>query len=205
MPLQRLMSDIGFADLIKRARRVHSASSDFDLNPEFGSPAGGVLRAAAVLLPFVETSDGLHLILTKRSTALRHHPGQIAFPGGKVDAGDAGPHDAALREAEEEIGLARGNVEILADMPVHETITGFRITPVLGRVRATFDPSPEAGEVDEIFMVPYGFLGNSDVYSVQSRFWQGKRRFYYTAPWGPYYIWGATARILRALAETGDA
>jgi len=198
------MRDAGFSDLVFRARQVRSASSDYDLHPDFRSPPPRNLRPAAVLLAFFEAPDGLRLILTKRSAALRHHPGQIAFPGGKVDSGDAGPHGAALREAEEEIGLARENVEILADMPAHETITGFSIVPVLGRIRATFDPVPEAGEVEEVFSVPYSHLSQPDAFTVESRFWQGRRRYYYTIPWGPYYIWGATARILRALAGAGD-
>jgi hypothetical protein len=86
-------------------------------------------------------------------------------------------------------------------LPSHETVTGFTVTPVLGHVRGGFDPVPEAGEVDEVFEVPFDHVMDRTRYVVQSRFWRGQRRHYYTVPYGPYYIWGATARILRALAD----
>lgn len=176
-------------------------TSDHDLNPDFVLPEGRVLRPAAVLVAVRPSERGLRLILTKRSSRLRHHPGQIAFPGGKLDAGDAGPEAAALREAEEEIGLPRAAVEVLGTLPSHETVTGFVITPVLGHVRAAFDPVPEQGEVEEAFDVPFAHVTEPANFTVQSRFWRGQRRHYYTVPYGPYYIWGATARILRALAD----
>lgn len=178
-----------------------AASSDFDLNPDVVLPDGRKLRSAGVLVALRMVGDRPHVILTKRSSALRHHPGQIAFPGGKVDPGDADATDAALREATEEIGLPRDAVEVLGALPVHETVTGFTITPVLARIVADFDPVPEPGEVDEVFAVPLAHLADPGNYVVQSRRWRGKRRHYYTVPWGPYYIWGATARILRGLAD----
>lgn len=183
------------------AARASHTSSDFDLNPELKLAKGRKLRPAAVLIPFVQGPDGLRIILTKRSSALRHHPGQIAFPGGKIDAQDKDASAAALREAEEEIGLPRSNVELLAELPAHETVTGFSVTPILGLVRDAFLPKPEAGEVEEVFFTPYSCLSDPSDFVVQSRLWQGKLRRYYTIPYGPYYIWGATARILRALAE----
>ena len=110
-------------------------SSDFDLNPAIALPPGRVLRPAGVLVA-VWLSDGdARLILTKRSSHLKHHPGQIAFAGGKVDEGDDGPIGAALREAEEEIALPRERVEVLGTLPPHETVTGFAVTPVLALVR----------------------------------------------------------------------
>ncbi|MCP5039226.1 MAG: CoA pyrophosphatase [Rhodobacteraceae bacterium] len=187
--------------VIRGAACAAGSSSDFDLNPSFQPPTGYHLRPAAVLLPFVDRADGLRLILTKRAAHLRHHPGQIAFPGGKVDPDDSGPKAAALREAEEEIGLTRDKVEVLASLPHHETVTGFSILPVLGMITQDFQPKPEAGEVDEVFSVPFSFLANPENYQITSRFWRGERRYFYTIPYGPYYIWGATARILRALAE----
>lgn len=191
------------SEVVARADALGKGTSDFDLNPEFRLPKTLKLRKAAVLLPFLPTQDGAHLILTKRSAALRHHPGQIAFPGGKQDPADADLTATALREAQEEIGLAGDNVDVVGTLPSHETVTGFEVTPVLGRVRRAFVPQPEAGEVDEVFAVPYAFLADSRNFSVQSRIWQGKRRAFYTIPWGPYYIWGATARILRSLACEG--
>jgi 8-oxo-dGTP pyrophosphatase MutT (NUDIX family) len=141
------------------------------------------------------------LYLTKRSSHLRHHPGQISFPGGKVDPGDDGPIGAALRESHEEIGLDPANVEVLGTLEPHETVTSFLVTPVLARIKAPFTPRPEAGEVAEVFTVPLSHISNLANYHVESRRWRGARRHYFVAPYGPYYIWGATARMLRALAD----
>lgn len=171
-------------------------TSDFDLNPGV-RPVQGKLRPAAVL---VAVHDG-RVVLTRRSAHLRHHAGQVAFPGGKVDPGDDGPAGAALREAREEIGLDPAQVSVIGHLPLHETVTGFAVTPVLAHVRGAFGPRPEAGEVDEVFTVPLSYLLDTASYRIESRTWQGMRRRYYAVPWGPHYIWGATARILRGLAE----
>ncbi|MFU8777270.1 MAG: CoA pyrophosphatase [Roseovarius sp.] len=172
-------------------------SSDYDLNPGVILPEGRKLRAAAVLVPVREG----RVILTKRSSKLRHHPGQIAFPGGKQDAGDPDITTTALREAEEEIGLDRRSVEVLGFLPRHETVTGFDVTPVLGRVHGAFQPRAEQGEVDEVFDVPLTHFLELGLYRVEKRRWRGDWRRYYAVPYGPYYIWGATARILRNLAD----
>ena len=179
-------------------------SSDYDLNPGVVLPEGRRLRPAGVLVPILPGADGARLYLTKRSSALKHHPGQIAFPGGKQDEGDADITAAALREAQEEIGLAPSNVDVLGTLPTHETVTGFAVTPVVARVIEPFDPVAEAGEVEEVFDVPLDHVLKPGLYAVQSRRWRGARRSYYTVPYGPYYIWGATARILRALAEAAS-
>jgi 8-oxo-dGTP pyrophosphatase MutT (NUDIX family) len=176
-------------------------SSDFDLNPDVRLPGGRVLRPAGVLCALQERAGRVDVILTKRSARLKHHPGQIAFPGGKQDPGDASPVAAALREAEEEIGLPRELVEVLGTLPTHETVTSFTVTPVIGRVTADFTERAEAGEVEEVFRVPLAHVTNPANFRIEARRWQGRRRYYYTVPYGPYYIWGATARILRALAE----
>jgi 8-oxo-dGTP pyrophosphatase MutT (NUDIX family) len=177
------------------------ASSDFDLNPDVVLPKGRVLRPAGVLAAIVPSDDGLAVLLTKRSSALKHHPGQIAFPGGKQDEGDQDAIAAALREAEEEIGLPRTSVEVLGTLPMHETVTSFQVTPVIGYVADPFQIKPEAGEVDEVFAVPLAHVLNPENFAVQSRRWRGQQRHYYTVPYGPYYIWGATARMLRAWAD----
>ena len=177
-------------------------SSDYDLNPEIKLPPGRKLRDAAVLVPLIEQGGEWRVILTMRSSALKHHPGQIAFPGGKQDDGDVDLIETALREAEEEIGLPRENVDVLGALPSHETVTGFTVTPIVGVLHAPFEPKPEVGEVAEVFTVPLEFLTKPENFQVQSRRWRGQRRYYYTIPYGSYYIWGATARMLRAFADT---
>ncbi len=189
------------APVIAALARPGRPSSDYDLNPGTVLPVGRRLRPAGVLVAFAETALGTALLLTKRSSHLRHHPGQIAFPGGKVDPGDDGPIGAALREAHEEVGLDPANVEVLGTLDAHETVTGFLVTPVLARIRAPFIPIPEAGEVEEVFTVPLAHVANPGSFRIESRIWLGHERHYYAAPYGPYYIWGATARILRALAD----
>lgn len=176
-------------------------SSDFDLNKNVVLPPDRPLREAAVLVPVIESIRGAELILTKRASHLKHHPGQISFPGGKRDAGDINLEATALREAQEEIGLEAENVEILGKIPCHETVTGFTVTPVLGLIRDEFVPNPELGEVAEVFRVPLAHVLNPDKYLIQGRQWRGVVRNYYVVPFGPYYIWGATARILRRMAD----
>ncbi|MFN3953923.1 MAG: CoA pyrophosphatase [Pararhodobacter sp.] len=176
-------------------------SSDFDLNPGFRHPPQTRLRPAAVLVGVAEGSSGPAVLLTKRASGLRHHAGQIAFPGGKIDAGDADATAAALREAREEVALDPAQVSVLGHLPPHETVTGYSITPILGHIRDGFSPQPQPGEVEEAFFVPLAHLADPSNYRVERRLWLGQWRAYYTVPWGPYYIWGATARMLRVLAE----
>lgn len=176
-------------------------SSDFDLNPDTVLPAGRKLRPAGVLAPIIRQGDGLALLLTQRSAALKHHPGQIAFPGGKQEESDADVIAAALREAREEIGLPEHLVEVLGTLPPHETITSFSVTPVIGFVREPFEIVAEAGEVAEVFAVPLEHVLDPANYIIQSRAWRGQMRHYFVVPYGPYYIWGATARMLRAWTE----
>ncbi len=185
-------------NLIDALSHVGSASSDFDLNPDVKAPEG-ILTPAAVLIGV--RADRETVVLTKRSARLKHHPGQIALPGGKQDPGDATPADAALREAKEEIGLPSDVVDVLGTLPPHQTVTGYQVTPVLAVITDDFHSVPEAGEVSEVFDVPLAHLLDPAQYRVEGRHWQGRRRHYYTVPFGPYYIWGATARIMHALAE----
>lgn len=190
------------ADKIAAALRVQGGgSSDFDLNPGTVLPEGRKLRPAGVLVPISISSGRPRVILTKRSSALKHHPGQIAFPGGKVDAGDRDACAAALREAWEEIGLPQDLPQVIGSLPTHETVTGFVVTPIVAVIPQDFDIRPEAGEVAEVFSVPLDHLLNPANYFIESRRWRGARRRYYTVPYGPYYIWGATARMLRGFAD----
>lgn len=175
-------------------------SSDFDLNPDTVLPKGRKLRPAGVLIAVSLITETPQVILTKRSSALKHHPGQIAFPGGKQEDDDADVTAAALREAQEEIGLPVGLPDILGQLPQHETVTSFRVTPVVAVLSDAFTPVPEPGEVDEVFSVPLAHLLDPANYIVESRHWRGARRYYYAVPYGPYYVWGATARMLRGLA-----
>jgi 8-oxo-dGTP pyrophosphatase MutT (NUDIX family) len=174
------------------------ASSDFDLNKDVEIPMTELTPAAVLIGIRAETET---VILTKRSARLKHHPGQIAFPGGKQDATDATVTDAALREAHEEIGLPARIVDVVGTLPPHQTVTGYQVTPVVGLITGEYAQVPEAGEVSEVFEVPLSHLLQPEVYRVEGRRWQGRRRLYYTVPFGPYYVWGATARILRAFAE----
>ncbi len=188
------------ADLRAALNRPGDGSSDFDLNPDVQLPAGRKLRPAGVLVPISLTGNVPRVILTKRSSALKHHPGQIAFPGGKQDEGDRDVTATALREAREEIGLPVELPRILGHLPTHETVTSFTVTPVVSILERGFDPIPEPGEVDEVFSVPLAHVLDPANYIVESRRWRGQRRRYFVVPFGPYYIWGATARILRGLA-----
>ena len=187
--------------LARAATRTDRPSSDFDLNPSVVLPENRKLRAAGVLIGVIEDAAGARVLLTKRSSALKHHPGQIAFPGGKVDPVDADVIAAAVRETHEETGVPPENVDVIGTLAPHETVTGFQVTPVLALVTPPAAYRPELGEVDEVFEVPLTHLLEPANYSIQSRLWRGQSRSYFTVPWGPYYIWGATARMLRGLAD----
>ena len=195
------MTTIDATALRRALARPAGGSSDFDLNPGSVLAAGRSLRPAGVLVAIWDKPEGAQVILTKRSSRLKHHPGQIAFPGGKVDPGDAGPQGAALREAWEEIALPSDRVQVLGTMPRHETVTGFIVTPVLGVIRGEFTAIAQSGEVDEVFTVPLSHVTDPGRFRIEQRQWRGEWRRYYAVPYGPYYIWGATARILRGLAE----
>jgi 8-oxo-dGTP pyrophosphatase MutT (NUDIX family) len=190
------------AERIARALAAPAfGSSDYDLDPAARPAVGAPLRPASVLAPLVERGGGLAVVLTRRAARLAHHPGQVAFPGGKQDPADADALACALREADEEIGLPPAAVRVLGALEPHETVTGFRVTPFVGLVTAPFEPRPDRAEVDEIFEVPLAFALDPANLQVHSRRWNGRWRQYYAIPYGPHYVWGATARMLKALGD----
>lgn len=159
------------------------------------------LTPAAVLFPIVRR-DGLHtVLLTQRTAHLRDHAGQISFPGGRVEAEDLSPTHTALRETEEEIGLKRDRIEILGFLPEYRTGTGFRVTPVVALVLPPFDIHPDPFEVAEVFEVPLAFLLDPANHKQHSIHHRGAMRHYFAMPYGDYFIWGATAGMIRSLTE----
>lgn len=173
---------------------------DDDLNPGMLSEVGHLVDAA-VLVPLIRREEGPHLLLTRRTMSLSAHAGQIAFPGGRVEAWDASPTAAALREAEEEIGLPPEAVEVIGRLDTYITRTGYRVTPVVGLSDPPECLEANPHEVSEIFEVPLAFLLDPEVREVHTRRYDGRDRHYYAFPYGDYYIWGATAGMLVNLME----
>ena len=160
------------------------------------------LMPAAVLIPLIERPTGYTVLLTQRTAHLAHHPGQISFPGGRVEAEDTGPIDTALREAEEEIGLQRQHVvEIAGFLDLYQTVTGFLITPVVGFVTPPFTLTLDAFEVAEAFEVPLTFILEPKHHERHSMMYKGQQRSFYVIPFENRYIWGATAAMLVGFAR----
>lgn len=176
-----------------------SFRGDHDLNPDMRP--GTELREAAVLVPLVERDEGLTMMLTQRTDHLDHHPGQISFPGGHIETSDSSAEAAALREAEEEVGLHRNHVRIVGRLDQYITRTGFSVTPVVGFVHPDYTVAPDEFEVAEVFEVPLAFLLNADNHRRDSRVYKGLKREFYAMPYGEYYIWGATAGMIRNLYD----
>jgi 8-oxo-dGTP pyrophosphatase MutT (NUDIX family) len=176
-----------------------SRRGDHDLNP--GMLPTRTLIPAAVLVGLVERPAGMGVLFTKRTAHLTDHAGQISFPGGRVDAADADVVAAALREAEEEVGLPATNVEMLGRLDTYVTRTGFEVTPCVGFVAPPESYRPDPFEVAEVFEVPLRFFREPQSRKLETRTFQGKQRFFYAYPWGDYYIWGATAGMLNNLVE----
>ena len=167
---------------------------DHDLNPSL--PRARARRPAAVLVPIVERPDGHTVLLTRRADHLHHHPGQVSFPGGRLDDTDAGPIDAALRETAEEIGLGHEFVELAGVLDGYETVTGYDVTPVVAFIRPGFALTLDSFEVAEAFEVPLTFFLDETSRQVHSRMRDGRRRYYYAFEYADRYIWGATAGML---------
>lgn len=182
------------------AEGVPGQRGDHSLTPG-ARPPTSVLTPAAVLVPIVEQPGGLTVLLTRRTAHLTDHAGQIAFPGGRIEPIDPDPVAAALREAEEEVGLPSSHVEIVGRLDTYITGTGFEITPVVGLVRVPYPAKPDPFEVAEIFEVPLDFIIDPLNLQRGSREWKGATRSFFVLPYQQRYIWGATAGMLVNLAE----
>ncbi|MBM3557244.1 MAG: CoA pyrophosphatase [Alphaproteobacteria bacterium] len=169
---------------------------DHELNPGSLAEAPRDLMPAAVLVPLVARAKGWTVLLTQRTDHLHHHAGQISFPGGRVEDGDATPVATALRESEEEIGLDRRHVDVVGALDTYQTGTGFLVAPIVGVVEPSFDLTLDAFEVKEAFEVPLAFVLDPANHQRQSRFWKGRERHFYVLPFENRYIWGATAGML---------
>lgn len=161
---------------------------------------GEVYRPAAVLVPLIRHGDGVTVLLTQRHADLPDHGGQISFPGGRLEEGDDGAVGAALREAEEEVGLKPENVTVIGALETRGTISNYRVTPIVG-LAAPFDPVPQAEEVAEIFEVPLAFVLDPANHRFLERGSDGRSRATYAIPYGPRFIFGFTARILIRLSQ----
>lgn len=179
-----------------------SVYGDHMLNPDLHDRiVPDKLHDAAVLVPVVDHGAEATVILTKRAEKLKNHSGQIAFPGGKIDPTDVSPVAAALREADEEIGLDRHFVDVVGRMPDYVTGSGYRITPVLGIVRPGFQIKINEHEVDNVFEVPLRFLMDPANHRRDSRVFLERERFFYTMPYERWNIWGVTAGVIRTVYE----
>lgn len=172
---------------------------DHILNP--GTIPQQILTQAAVLVPIINRRSGATVLLTERSKSLSDHPGQISFPGGRVDVTDGNSTVTALREAEEEIGLSSVCVEIAGELDKYVTQTGFEITPIIGLVQPPFDIKLNASEVASIFEVPLELVVDLNNYVKQAQVREGQLRNFYVLPFSDQVIWGATAGMLVNLAE----
>ena len=178
------------------------ARGDDDMNDTVPMiPADVKPKPAAVLIPIILRANGPTLLLTQRTDHLSSHAGQVAFPGGRIDGGDADAVDAALREAEEETGLARIYVEPLGFLDTYMTVTAYHVVPVVALVKPGFTITPQANEVSAVFEVPLRFLMTPANHEKHSREWQGRLRYYYAMPYENRYIWGATAGMIRNLYD----
>ncbi|HEX8901064.1 CoA pyrophosphatase [Vitreimonas sp.] len=181
-------------------RATSRARSDRDLNPDWVRPEVE-LKPAAVLAPIIKRPEGWTMLFTQRSVETPAHPGQTSFPGGRVQASDANAVETALRETFEEVGLGREWIEPLGAWDQYETGTGYRITPIVGLVEPGFELTLDPREVASVFEAPLSFLFDPAKLERREAIWQGQSRAYYAMSYGPHFIWGATAGMIRALYE----
>ena len=190
----------GLRERLKRTPPAFSVYGDDAVGSEEASLKAGrsspALTPAAVLVPIVDHRSGLTVIFTKRTTHLKAHSGQVSFPGGRAEPADPTPEFTALREAQEEIGLALERVEVLARLPEYRTRTGFRVTPVVGLLTPPVALTPDPREVEEVFEVPLAFLLDPKNHRRETRELQGRTVGYYVMRYENRTIWGATAGML---------
>lgn len=183
---------------------ILKSPGDFDLNPPSAEELALVrpdrLRPAAVLIPVIARTP-LSVLLTVRSDRLPSHAGQISFPGGKLEADDAGPAAAAMREAREEVGLESRFIEPVGYLDWYRTSSGYVISPLVALVHPGYDLRPDPGEVAEIFEVPLHFLLDAGNHRRHSHIWRGRQRHFHAVPYEERYIWGITAGIIKNLHE----
>ncbi len=172
---------------------------DHDLNPWMA--AAPPYKPAAVLVPVIDRPSGATILLTKRTDHLPDHPGQISFPGGSIEAADANAEAAALREAEEEVGLPRAAVEIVGRLDDYVVRTGFLVSPFVGIIKPPLELRPDPVEVAEVFEIPLDFILDTANHERHSRDFQGRESQFYVLPYEDRYIWGATAGMLINLYE----
>ena len=195
--LERLHAPVDMAAAV--AKKLERFRGDFQSEPSL--PIRDNFRAAAVLVPLVDRPEGLSVLLTVRNSSLPHHAGQISFPGGRIETGDASAAATALRETEEEIGLPRASVEIIGRLDDYITGTGFLVAPIVGLVRPPYVLNPDPSEVEAVFEVPLAFFLDPANHRRESRVFNGVERRFYAMPYGDKYIWGATAAMLMNLYD----
>jgi 8-oxo-dGTP pyrophosphatase MutT (NUDIX family) len=197
------------ADFEQRARERLAAPdaaleevvrTDFDLSPGLRPPPGRA-RRAAVLVGLLDRGEEYSVLFTVRPDTMREHAGQVAFPGGRLDPSDPSPLAAALREAQEEIGLDPAGVEVLGQADPYLTSTGYVVSPFLAVLPEGFMPRPQPGEVADVFETPLSFLMRPENHERHSREHAGIRRSFYAMPHNGRYIWGATAGMIKSLYD----
>lgn len=195
--LERLHAPIDMGAAM--AKKLELFRGDFQTEPSI--PIRDNLRAAAVLVPLVDRPEGMSVLLTLRNSSLPHHAGQISFPGGRIEPGDASAAETALRETEEEIGLPRASVEIIGRLDDYITGTGFLVAPIVGLIRPPYALNLDPCEVESVFEVPLAFFLDPANHRRESRVFNGVERRFYAMPYGDKYIWGATAAMLMNLYD----
>ncbi len=197
--LKRTIKALPLNPLAETLSKPRPRFSDYDLDGL--PPSRKTLVQAAVLVGVIRHEDSPTILLTKRTEKLKKHRGQIAFPGGKIDSTDKSPVSAAIREAIEEVGIRDEQIDPVGQLPEYQTVTGFSVTPIVALLNPPFQFAAAPEEVEEIFEVPLKFVSQTSNFKKHSLLYEGIKRHYWAVPYKDYYIWGATAAILRELSQ----